>query len=154
MSDSNRVELSIHSSTKCLPIVRGAVERMAGLEGFDETDAHALTWAIDEALSNVIKHGYEGMPDQPISICLARVTSPDGRSGIAVTVRDQGRQVDPATIRSRDLGEVRPGGLGVHIIQTVMDSCEYSCPPGGGMQLDMVKYVSARPTATGKSGQP
>lgn len=152
MSDSNRVELSIHSSSKSLPIVRGAVERMAGLEGFGETDAHALTWAIDEALSNVIKHGYEGKPDQPIQITLAPVKAKDGRSGIAVTVRDQGRQVDPTTIRSRNLEDVRPGGLGVHIIQTVMDSFEYSCPPDGGMQLDMVKYASPQPAGGASAG--
>ena len=59
-----------------------------------------------------------------------------------MAVRDRGRQVDPTTIKSRDLAEVRPGGLGVHIIQSVMDEYNYSCPPDGGMLLEMKKYVS------------
>lgn len=141
MSDKTLVELNIRSDTRSLPIVRGAVERMARLEGFSEKDAHALTWALDEALANVIKHGYQGQADQPIRVSLRSVVSPDGRPGIAVAVRDNGRQVDPKTIRSRDLNEVRPGGLGVHIICTVMDEHCYSCPPDGGMLLEMVKYV-------------
>jgi anti-sigma regulatory factor (Ser/Thr protein kinase) len=145
----NRVELSITSNAKSLPIVREAAEKMAHLEGFSDLDAHALALGIDEALSNVIRHGYDGQPDQPITITLEPVKAPDGRPGLSVAVRDQGRQVDPSTIKSRDLSEIRPGGLGVHIIQSVMDEYNYSCPPDGGMLLEMIKYVS--PQTTGDS---
>lgn len=141
MTAENRLELNIASNAKSLPVVRSAVGRMAEMEGFDDQDTHCVMLAIDEALANVIKHGYEGQPDQPITITLATVKSTDGRGGIAVEVRDKGRQVDPGTIQSRDLDEVRPGGLGVHIIQTVMDEYDYSCPPDGGMMLRMVKYI-------------
>lgn len=132
----------ISSDTKSLPVVRSAVTRMAELEGFGEADARNVTWALDEALANVIKHGYAGRSDQPIRITLESVVSADGRSGLELSVRDYGRQVDPTTIRSRDLDEVRPGGLGVHIMRSVMDVVEYSCPPDGGMLLKMVKFAS------------
>lgn len=138
------VELHITSNAKSLPVVRSAAERMAEMEGFCGAEAHALVLAIDEALANVIKHGYRGQPDQPITITLTPVRSPDGRCGISVLVRDQGRQVDPATIRGRDLSDVRPGGLGVNIIRSVMDEYEYSCPPDGGMLLRMVKYAGGK----------
>ncbi|HUN80457.1 MAG TPA: ATP-binding protein [Phycisphaerae bacterium] len=143
-SDINRVELTIHSDPRNLPIVRAAVEKLAALEGFEPHDVYHITLAIDEALANVIKHGYGGKCDQPIVITLQPVRSPDGRPGISVCVRDQGRQVDPALIKGRDLEEVRPGGLGVHIIQSVMDAYNYSCPVDGGMLLEMVKYASAK----------
>ncbi len=153
MDETNAVELNITSNARSLPVVRGAVEKMARLEGFGEVDAHSLILAIDEALANVIKHGYDGDPNQPIAITLEPVRSADGRSGISVQVRDQGRQVDPKTIRSRDLSDIRPGGLGVHIIQSVMDEYNYSCPPDGGMLLKMVKYVASVPVAaTGQTG--
>ena len=141
MSERGTVQLSIASDPRSLPIVRSAVGRMAELEGFGDLGVHALVLAIDEALANVIKHGYQGRPDQPITITLSTVKRSDGRRGMSVTVRDQGRQVDPETIRSRDLDDVRPGGLGVHIIKMVMDECDYSCPPDGGMLLRMVKYI-------------
>ena len=144
MTEPGTIRLELTSSTKCLPVVRGAVERMAALEGFDGNDTHELTLAIDEALANVIKHGYENRDDQPIELTLATVRSSRGSPGLSIVVRDYGRQVDPSTIQGRDLNEVRPGGLGVHIIQTVMDEVEYSCPSGGGMQLRMVKFVEPR----------
>ncbi len=136
-----RVEMTINSDPSSLAVVRGAVTRMAELGGLDETGVHNVTWAIDEALANVIKHGYEGRPDQPIHLTLEGIVGPDGRRGLAVTVRDRGKQVDPATICGRDLADVRPGGLGVHIMRTVMDEVEFSCPMEGGMLLRMVKYV-------------
>jgi serine/threonine-protein kinase RsbW len=152
MSEQGLVQLSIASEPRSLPVVRSAVGRMAELEGFSDVDTHALVLAIDEALANVIKHGYEGRPDQPITISLSPVKKLDGRRGICVAVRDQGRQVDPKTIRSRDLDDVRPGGLGVHIIQMVMDEYDYSCPPDGGMLLRMVKYIDPQAGPAGKQG--
>ena len=137
------VILNIVSSPKSLPIVRGAVDQMAIQEGLSKKDGHGLVLSIDEALANVIKHGYEGRHDQPVTITLAPVTAPDGRKGISVVVRDQGKQVDPESICGRDLDDVRPGGLGVHIIRAMMDEAEYSCPPEGGMMLRMVKYASS-----------
>ncbi len=142
MSVKNTIELNILSNAQSLPIVRAAVEQTATTEGFSEDEAHSLCLAIDEALANVIRHGYDGREDQPITIKLSPVTSSDGRLGIAVEVRDKGRQVDPDTIQSRSLDEPRAGGLGVHIIRTVMDECDYSCPAEGGMLLRMVKYLA------------
>ncbi|MFQ6048063.1 MAG: ATP-binding protein [Phycisphaerae bacterium] len=146
---SGAVELSIPSSPKSLAIVRGAVERMARLEGFSESEVGGIVLAIDEALANVIKHAYRGACDRPIKIRLEAVTGCDGQAGLQVTVRDFGLQVDPASIHGRDLHDVRPGGLGVHIIRTIMDETEYSCPIDGGMQLRMVKYLPA----SGSSGR-
>jgi len=148
MTEPGTIRLELTSSTKCLSVVRGAVERMAALEGFNGDDTHELTLAIDEALANVIKHGYESRDDQPIELTLRAVRSPGGIPGLSILVRDYGRQVDPSTIQGRDLNEVRPGGLGVHIIQTVMDEVEYSCPTGGGMQLRMVKFVGSKDAAS------
>lgn len=142
MSQSNPVELKITSSPSCLAAVRGAVEEMARYEGFGEMDSHALVLAVDEALANVIEHGYSGVEGLPIEVTLSAVRSSDHRAGVCVVVRDQGKQVDPGQICGRDLEDIRPGGLGVHIIRSVMDEVEYSCPNEGGMLLRMVKYVS------------
>lgn len=149
MDDVRSVELTITSHTGNLPVVRAAVERLARLEGLVAEESHAVMLAIDEALANVIKHGYDGRPNEPIKLTLEPVRSVDGRRGVAVTVRDRGRQVDPATIRGRDLSDIRPGGLGVHIIRSVMDEVEYSCPPEGGMQLRMVKFAAPTAAAPG-----
>lgn len=145
------ISLTIRSNPASLPIVRAAVERLATAEGFGETDARSLVWALDEALTNVIRHGYENQPNQPIELQIEPVHAADGREGLRIIVRDYGRQVDPSTIKGRDLDDVRPGGLGVHVIRSVMDEVEYSQPRDGGMRLSMVKYVRRGETAA-KSG--
>ncbi|MBX3395643.1 MAG: ATP-binding protein [Phycisphaerae bacterium] len=144
MRQENIVVLNITSNSRSLPVVRGAVEQLAASEGFSQTEAHGLVLAIDEAIANVIKHGYGGVADQPITITLSGIRTDLGRRGIAIEVRDKGRQVDPQSICGRDLDDVRPGGLGVHIIRAVMDEAEYSCPSDGGMCLRMVKFVTER----------
>lgn len=142
---AHSVELTITSESKSLPVVRGAVMRMSELEGFSPEQVQHIALAVDEALANVIRHGYGGQTDRPIHIRLEVVRSQADRTGMQVTIRDYGRQVDVEQIQGRDLSDVRPGGLGVHIMRTCMDEVEFSHPPGGGMQLRMVKFVSAQP---------
>ncbi len=138
------VELRFSSDPCFLPVVRGAAQGMASIAGLDEADAHRVILALDEALANVIKHGYGNRHDQPIEVRFRPVADDDGRAGIYIEVRDRGKQVEPSKIRGRDLDDVRPGGLGVHIIQSVMDEYQYSCSLDGGMLLKMLKYSTPR----------
>lgn len=143
INPARRVELTITSDASSLQVVRAALKRTAELQGFSADEAHEVTLALDEALANVIKHGYGGPCNMPIHITFEGVDHLDGRPGLRLTVRDHGRQVDPRTICGRDLDDVRPGGLGVHIMRTVMDEVEWSCPTDGGMLLRMEKYRKA-----------
>jgi serine/threonine-protein kinase RsbW len=132
-------DVTIRSDPARLAEVREVVRRMANQCGFGSHDTDGITLAVDEALANVIKHGYGGAPHGMIEIHL-EVLSPV-RPGLEVRIRDQGCQVDPAAIQGRDLADVRPGGLGVHIIRTVMDDLSYERCPDGGMSVTMRKYL-------------
>ncbi|MFU8830355.1 MAG: ATP-binding protein, partial [Phycisphaerales bacterium] len=66
--------------------------------------------------------------------------------GIKLVIEDLAQQVDPDDIRSRSLEEVRPGGLGVHIMREIMDEVRFErrAPDetgdrGVGMRLTMIK---------------
>ena len=121
--------------------VRRAGEKIALAIGFSAEKAAMIMLTIDEALANVIKHGYDGQKGRPIDVLIERVC-PEGRVGIRVLIRDSARQVDPETIKSRDLDDVRPGGLGVHLINSLMDEVVHR-PVGQGMELEMVKYLGS-----------
>lgn len=120
--------------------VRLRAEAQARAIGFSEEESGQIGLAVDEALANVISHGYGGPCDKPIDIAIEQVKW-EGRAAISITVRDFGRQVDPSAICGRDLDDVRPGGLGVHIMRTVMDDVSYAPAEGGGMQLVMKKKM-------------
>ena len=95
---------------------------------------------MDEALTNIIEHAYGGSPGQPIEVELAPVGEDSARA-LQIRLADRGRQVDPAEIKPRDLGDVRPGGLGVHIISENMDKVEFQPRHDGGTLLTMVKRI-------------
>jgi anti-sigma regulatory factor (Ser/Thr protein kinase) len=137
------VQLRISSLPAHLPVVRVAIEKMCELLGFDAEAAGGIVLSVDEALTNIIRHAYDGAGDKPIEIELA--ATGEGRpTGLKISLRDYGRAVDPSQIKSRDLADVRPGGLGVHIMNECMDQVEYRKAPGGGTLLTMTKNLCQR----------
>ncbi len=134
------VRIEIFSTSAHLPIVRGAVEKTCELLGFDDETAGSIVLSVDEALTNVIRHAYDGADDRRIEVELA---STAGGDGLRITVRDDGTYVDPAQMRPRDLKDVRPGGLGVHIIRECMDDVSYARRDNGGTELTMTRRLSA-----------
>ena len=146
---THHLEIRICAEPSNLCVVRAAVRKAIEVAGLGEQEIDGVALALDEALSNVIQHGYGGACSKPIIVKLNRLAGSTNKAGgVELIVRDFGEQVDPSNIKSRDLEEIRPGGLGVHIIRSVMDEVEYSCPNDGGMQLRMVKYISS---ASGRS---
>jgi len=140
------LRLSILSSPEHLPVVRAALERVCELLGFGEDARGEIVLAVDEALTNVIRHAYHGRHDRPIEVILSRVEPPAG-GALQIVLRDWGDPVDPGRIKSRDLAEVRPGGLGVHIMTNCMDSVEYAHAADGGTRLTLTKTLPARSDA-------
>ncbi len=148
-SDRPEVQIQINSNALYLSGTRELVSCVARRLGFQEEACSQIALAVDEALANVIRHGYSKAPDRPIWIGLFPIPE-DGHSGpfgdkcparsIKIVIEDEARQVDPAVIKSRDLEEIRPGGLGVHIIKTVMDMVHYEKREHVGMRLTMVKH--------------
>jgi len=138
MGTDDAIRLSVPSDAAVMTVVRALVEKMASLAGFDDQQRCRIVLAIDEACTNIIRHQYEGRPDGRIDI---ETRLGDDKGRVDFVLRDYGPIRDPESFRGRDLDDVRPGGLGVHIISEVMDSMQYSPAPGGGMQLRLSKSV-------------
>ncbi|MBD8525052.1 ATP-binding SpoIIE family protein phosphatase [Pseudomarimonas arenosa] len=106
--------------------------------GCSEEDRQALVLALDEAASNVIRHAYAGPCDHTIELSVQR----EG-SDLWFELQDEAPAVDPDKVKPRDLGECRPGGLGVNIIDALMDEWDLSPRPSGGNRLLMRKRMRA-----------
>lgn len=133
------LRLEMFSQPRLLTAARGMIRNLTARIGFDEIQSGQISLAVDEALCNVINHGYGRAPDGRITLGIwANEGDPPE---IVVVIEDRAVQVDPDKIRSRDLADVRPGGLGVHIIREVMDEASYERREGGGMRLTMRKRV-------------
>jgi len=130
------IEFRVPSDPKVLKIVRLSVSWLCELAGFSEEDRNSTTLAVDEACSNIIRHAYQGDIHQPIIITCKLLDN-----GIEITLQDFGRSVREEEIKPRDLDEVRPGGLGVHLIRSVMDVVHYESNEEEGNKLTLAKYV-------------
>ena len=139
---NTQIELHIHANPDYLCVVRTVVRQTVCIFGLQEDKAESITLSVVEALTNVIRHSYGGSCEKPIVIGLNKIYCGDkNRPAVEIVIRDFGKQVDAEAIKSRDLDELRPGGVGVHIIHSVMDEVEFSHANGCGMQLRLVKIV-------------
>jgi serine/threonine-protein kinase RsbW len=79
---------------------------------------------LDELVANIINHGYDDTAEHQIHVTLAL-----DDSVLGIRVEDDGRPFDPLEAPPPDLDlplEERPvGGLGIHIVRSVMDTVEY-----------------------------
>ena len=103
-----------------LPVVRGAVERLCGVFGWDESEARSITLAVEEAITNVIRDAYHNQPDHLIEVaCSEKETT------LEFLISDTGDAPDPARICARARESHAAGGMGTHIIRDVMDTVDY-----------------------------
>lgn len=133
------VRMEMLSQARFLAAARAMISNIAQRLGFAEIHCGQISLAVDEALCNIINHGYERKTDGRIWVNVWAID--DEPAGLKIVIEDRAKQVDPTTIRSRDLEEIRPGGLGVFIIREIMDDVQYEQRDGGGMRLTMHKRI-------------
>jgi anti-sigma regulatory factor (Ser/Thr protein kinase) len=110
---------------------RTEIERLGRLvDAFGE--AHGLSGdvmfsvnlALDELITNVIRHGYDDKAEHRIAIRLTL-----DHEALLVEVEDDGRAFNPVEAPAADVGaplDQRPiGGLGIHLVRALMDDLEY-----------------------------
>ncbi len=106
--------------------IRSRVHAYAIAGGFTEAAAGELIVAVGEAASNAITHGGVAAGDGRLHIRCEW----DG-DALVLTFFDYCEESKIGAIRSRDLDDVRPGGIGVHCMQQLMDTFEL-LPDGAG----------------------
>jgi anti-sigma regulatory factor (Ser/Thr protein kinase) len=137
------LKLELRSQPQLLCAVRGALEPLVESLGFSDEQCRAIVRGVDEAVSNIMRHSYSGQPDQPIELHVNRIEDPgstEPEQGVEIVLVDWGPPCDPTKLKARSLEEIRPGGLGLHIIRGSMDSVEYQ-RDGGRNRLRLVKHV-------------
>jgi serine/threonine-protein kinase RsbW len=119
------------------------VERACARAALTPDVAFDVRLATEEAVTNVIEHGYAGASiPGPIVLRFAY----DARQ-VVVTIDDRAPPFDPATIRPTDplapLEQRRIGGLGWHFVTQVMDEVRHEHRHPRGNRLTLVKRLRA-----------
>jgi serine/threonine-protein kinase RsbW len=133
--------IHIESRTDRLITVREFVSEAARDFGFSDEDVSKIALAVDEACTNIIKHGYKYDPTKNITIIIQR-----GKGTFRVVIRDSGMQFNPDDVHSPDMKEYmkhyRRGGLGIYLMKSLMDKVEYSIAPGKTNEVRLTKFLS------------
>jgi len=77
--------------------------------------------AVDESVSNIIKHGYKGEDENnKIEIKLELI-----KKKLSIHLFDNGTPVNQKNIQPRNLKDIKPGGLGSYFINEIMDQVKW-----------------------------
>lgn len=138
MSTEQVFDLSIEASLDNLLKVRQYINRMGERLGVSEGALADLRLAVDEAVTNVIIHGY-GDLDGLIELHMGREAD-----AVIIRIRDQAKTFDPGQVNAPQLDTAlkdRPfGGMGIFLIKKMTDEAEFLPLPGGGNEIRLVKY--------------
>jgi len=137
------MKIKLRSHPRLLCVLRGAMEPLMEVLGFSEEECRSIIRAIDEAVSNIMRHSYHGRLDRPIEVScrsLRRRSNGKGGQGVEFLLFDRGPAVDPTKLPGRSLDEVKCGGLGLLLIRGGVDRIEYK-RTGNMNRLRLIKYA-------------
>ncbi len=137
MKSEKLFEMRFPAKPERLCLVRALVKRAAEAVGCNEKLGEKLVIAVNEACMNVIQHAYKGNDSGEIVLEIL-----NNESQILFRLMDYADPVDLDSVKSRDLEDLRPGGLGIHFIREIMDDCEMGhLEKGAGNYLEMKKKI-------------
>ena len=119
-----RLEMS--SSAKNCRRAREFIEAWSLAAGFTDLERGRIVLAADEAVTNIMRHTYQGAPDKPI-VLSAEITE----GHLHFRLQDEGPPVDFGKMKGRELHDVKPGGLGLHLLRSVFTTVEHKTLPAG-----------------------
>jgi len=113
-------------------------------EGVADEVGFKMTLALEEAVMNVITHAFHGVPPPHLITVRLRITS----RMLAAEISDNGAPFDPTTAPDPDLSlpieQRHPGGLGIHLMRSIMDRMQYSRSTDGNvLRLEKARDASA-----------
>lgn len=114
-------ELAFEARASALTEMRRQVTEILAQAHLDAAEIESVVLALNEACMNIIQHAYGGDSCKPIRLSI----EPAGEE-VHFQLLDCAPPIDLATVRSRSLEELRPGGLGVRFIAELMEGVRYS----------------------------
>jgi len=129
--------LTIEADVSQLSRVRQFVGETASSLTPDADAIEDLILALDEAVTNVIVHGYQDSPG-PVGVTMSFQSG-----ALIASVCDRAPPYDPTTTPEPDMGlpleQRRPGGFGVLLIRHLTDEIRYRRTPDGENELTLIK---------------
>lgn len=133
-------QLILQNDVQQVPLLSQFIDELCETVGLDMATTMNLNLAIEEAVVNVMNYAY---PQGTVGDVFIDTQIDDKQ--LEFTISDCGTPFDPTTWKEADItlsAEDRPiGGLGIHLVKTIMDSVEYKYSDGKNM-LTLIKRLA------------
>ena len=126
-------ELCVEPQVSEIPRLIDWVEACCGADGLADDLTFKIALALEEAVMNVITHAFAGLPPPH----LIRVRLDIAAESFTAEVIDNGHPFDPTVAPDPDLSlpleQRNPGGLGIHLMRSIMDRIHYRRSDGNNL---------------------
>jgi anti-sigma regulatory factor (Ser/Thr protein kinase) len=135
------LKISLPAEMVFLPLVSNMTKDYAVLVGLSGEDIHKTLLAVEETVVNVIWHGFADRTDSGIFDMHFSISQP---YGLRIQIRDKGIPFDPSAVSryepDLDLDEFEITGLGMRLIQKMMDRVEFRNLGRNGKEVVLTRY--------------
>jgi anti-sigma regulatory factor (Ser/Thr protein kinase) len=130
--------LTLKSQLSDLALVWPWVEALALEHAIPANTQYAINLCLEEALSNVIRHGYAGEPNHAITVDCTRT----GENGLTFIVEDSAPHFEPAdsdpgtapdftAVTPASIEDITPGGHGITLMRHFAGTLAWEPLPKG-----------------------
>ncbi|WP_343345519.1 ATP-binding protein [Terrisporobacter petrolearius] len=124
--------MEITANPEYVSIIRLTTSGIANKVGFCIDDIEDLKVAISEACTNAIKHSL----DDRFTIIYSMI-----ENGLTIEIIDNGKGYDRNTVSEPDIDNLKESGMGLFIIESLMDEVIVESQEGKGTSIKMTKYL-------------
>lgn len=115
--------------------IRRNITKSCSLLSYTKEETNLIVLAIDEACSNIMRYAYKNCTDGEILVEVSKT-----EDQVVIKLHDYAKKASDDCIKIKPSSPLKPGGLGLSLINEVMDSVQFihtgKCP---GNILEMRK---------------
>jgi serine/threonine-protein kinase RsbW len=138
-------QFSVPATPEAASEARRRVIEVIEMLPITESDIEDAKFALGEALANAIKHGCRYDESKMISVkCIV------GSGRLTLEVTDPGEGFDPKLVPPHSADLMLEGGMGIHIMRSLMDEVKFSF--NTGTTVTLIKKLRARIEEQCKTG--
>lgn len=141
-------ELCVNSQRSNSKRVRQYVESWTEAAGYNDKMRGQIVLATDEAFTNILRHTYLNEEGKDVTVT-ARIEEDE----FVIQLRDFGPQIDKEKLKGRSLEDIKPGGLGLHLLNVTFDTVNFESAEPGTL-LSLRKKLPQPPAAGEETAAP
>jgi serine/threonine-protein kinase RsbW len=143
MANPGYLKLTIPNEVTYLPIAQKCVREASIMFGFTGEDIYKIELALEEGVTNIIKHAFESNEMNTFDIICEKIPL-----GMKIILKEKGIPYDPKQVPEynpgRDVNDAQTTGLGTFLLKKSMDEVLFNNLGNEGKETHLIKFLPAK----------